>query len=432
MQQSLTLRTLPAILLAAFSGGASAAGFALLEQNASGIGNAYAGSAAVAENASTIFFNPAGMTALAGSEVSLGVAAVRPSFKFSNTGSSNAPAATGSDGGDAGDWAGVPNAYVATALAKGFHFGIGLSAPFGLATEYSPDWVGRFQATKFDLKSLNLNPSLAWKVNDALSLGIGLNWQRFEAVYERMASTVSPNPLIPSAVLQNTQVKLDADDDSLGWNIGATFTPAAGMRLGVAYRSAVKHTLEGTLTASGPSAAVNAAQSSNAKADVELPDSFILSVAQQLDDQWEMLGDISWTGWSNIEKINIVRTSGAQSGLIAQTLDANFRDTWRVALGANQKLNEAWKMKYGIAYDQTPVKSTAERLVSLPDNDRLWLSIGTQWKPAKTSAVDLGFAYLIVKDTDIDNNQSLQGRGRVTGTYDSSVMILGAQYTQSF
>ena len=428
MKQRHTLRTLPALVLAAFSGASSAAGFALLEQNASGIGNAYAGSAAVAENASTIYFNPAGMTQLAGAEMSVGVSAVRPSFKFSNTGSNNAPAATGGTGGDAGGWAAIPNGYVALPFSSTMSFGVGLGAPFGLVTEYDDDWVGRFQATKFDIKTVNLNPSLAWKLSDTVSLGAGVNWQKFEAVYERFAATQNPLAPITNPLVQATKVKLDADDDSWGWNLGATFQPAAGTRIGLSYRSAVKHTLEGTLTSTNQLVSPNV----NAKADVELPDSMIVSVAQQLDDRWQMLGDISWTGWSNIEKIHIVRTSGAQAGSTAQTLDANFRDTWRVALGATYKVDDAWKMKYGVAWDQTPVKSAQERLVSLPDNDRLWLTVGTQWKAAKGSAVDLGLAYLIVKDTDIDNNQTLQGRGRVTGTYDSSVIILGAQYTQSF
>lgn len=421
MKKTTIARLLPAALLALGSGAASAAGFQLLEQNASGIGNAYAGSAAVAENASTIFFNPAGMTNLPGTALSLGLAVVRPSFKFANTASSNAPAATGGDGGDAGDWAAIPNAYLSTALGKDLHFGIGLSAPFGLKTEYDQDWAGRFQATKFDLKSMNLNPSLAWRVNDVVSLGAGVSWQRFEAVYERQAAVLN-------AVTQATQVKLDADDDSWGWNVGATFKLGGNTRIGTSYRSAIKHTLEGTLTSTNQAVSPNV----NAKADVKLPDTFILSVAQQLDERWEMLGDISWTGWGSIQKINIVRTSGAAAGSTAQSLDANFRDTWRVALGANYKVSDAWKMKYGIAYDQTPVKSAAERLVSLPDNNRLWLSVGTQWTPAKASVVDLGLAYLHVKDTDIDSNQSAQARGRVTGTYDTSVIILGAQYSQAF
>ena len=149
-----------------------------------------------------------------------------------------------------------------------------------------------------------------------------------------------------------------------------------------------------------------------------------------------MLGDLSWTGWSSIPKFDLIRTSGVLNGTQAQRLDTNFRDTWRIALGANYKYNDQWKLKYGIAYDQTPVKRSETRLVQLPDNDRLWLSFGTQWMPNKGSRLDLGLSYLYVRDTKINKlvNTSSQGYegGRVTGKYDGSLWVFGAQYSQAF
>ena len=145
-----------------------------------------------------------------------------------------------------------------------------------------------------------------------------------------------------------------------------------------------------------------------------------------------MLGDVSWTGWSSIPKIDVIRTSGLQNGVTAQTLDTEFRDTWRVALGSNYQLNDAWKLKFGIAYDQTPVKGPSTRLVSLPDNDRTWFTLGAQWKPNKTSTFDLGMAYLYVKDPEINNNQALAGRGLVAGSYQDRALLFGAQYSMAF
>jgi long-chain fatty acid transport protein len=166
------------------------------------------------------------------------------------------------------------------------------------------------------------------------------------------------------------------------------------------------------------------------KASVKLPDTFILSATQKLGDQWELLGDISWTGWSSIPKIDVLTASGT----LIQRLDTEFRDTWRVAAGANYQLNDAWKVKLGLAYDQTPVKGATTRLVSLPDNDRVWFSLGAQWKPAKTTTIDVGASYLLVKDGEINNNQSgsAPSRGTVTGTYDNSAIILGAQLSMAF
>src|SRR5512145_2152588 len=172
------LRTVPAMLLLAFAGGASAAAFQLWEQNASGLGNAYAGSAAVADNASTIFFNPAGMTQLPGLHLSAGVAGVGPSYKFQNSGSTG----TGGNGGDAGGWAAVPNAYFSAQLAPNWFVGFGISAPFGLATEYDDsNWIGRYQSLKSEVKTVNYNPSLGYRVNDKVSLGLGINYQTIDA-----------------------------------------------------------------------------------------------------------------------------------------------------------------------------------------------------------------------------------------------------------
>jgi long-chain fatty acid transport protein len=416
-------RLLPAALFAMGSGAASAAGFQLLEQNASGIGNAYAGSAAVAENASTIYFNPAGMTQLQAREISLGVSAVRPSFEFKDRGSQSG-VLTG-NGDDAGDWGLIPNGFLSWALNKDLYLGVGLSAPFGLVTDYGESWVGGAQALKFEIKTYNINPSVAWRVNDKVSIGAGLNWQRLEAEYERIAA-VAPG-------LSTTFATLDVDSDAWGWNVGALFTLSPSMKIGVSYRSKIDHKLKGDLKVKGTLAGLSPLTTTGkAEADVELPDTFILSVAQQLDDRWEMLGDVSWTGWSSVDQVDIVRASGPIAGTVAQTLEADFKDTWRVALGANYKLNDAWKLKFGVAYDQTPVKDRQRRLVALPDNDRTWFTVGGQWKVSKTNTLDLGAAYLYVPDTKIDNDQTAQGRGRVTGEYTSSVWIFGAQYSMAF
>lgn len=411
------LRSIPALLLVAFSGAAGAAGFQLLEQNASGIGNAYAGSAAVADNASTIFYNPAGMTQLQAHEFSAGLTAVNTSFKFNN-GASSTGALSG-NGGDGGGLGQVPNAYLSWALNKDLYLGLGLGAPFGLETKYDNPWAGAAQSRKFDVKTANINPSLAYRVNDKVALGFGVNYQKLDAEYVRTGATLGPGTGLTAT--------LKLSDSAWGWNAGALFTLSPAMKVGVSYRSAVQYDTTGKLDVPG-----SAAATSDAKATIKLPDVFILSVAQTLGERWEILGDLSRTGWSSIPKVDIYRSSGAASGTIAQTLDTDFRNTWRVALGANYKLNDAWKLKFGIAYDQTPTKDAEHRLTSMPDNNRTWLSFGGQWKPGKASTVDLGAAYLFVKDAPINNNQSASGRGLVNGTYNDSAWLLGAQYSQAF
>jgi long-chain fatty acid transport protein len=221
---------------------------------------------------------------------------------------------------------------------------------------------------------------------------------------------------------------LTLDGNAWGWNVGALFNLSPTAKLGLSYRSAISYDVSGNIAVAGPSAPVNLALSSGAKASLKLPDVFILSATQQWSDKWQGLGDVSWTGWSTIPKLDVLRTSGA----LAQTLDTDFRDTWRVALGATYQYNEATKLKFGIAYDQTPVRGEATRLVSLPDNDRTWFSFGSQWALSKGTTVDLGLAYLSIPDASIDNNQTAQGRGRVTGSYSNNAWILGVQYSHAF
>ncbi len=147
--------------LLAMSGNAAASAFALLEQG--GTGNAFAGGAAGAEDASIIFFNPAGMSRLKGTQMTLGLSAIQPSAKFSDTGSTGASLQTaGGNGGDAGSLAFVPNVYMVTEFDPALHFGLGIFAPFGLQTEYDPTWIGRFQAIKSKIQTVNLNPSVSY------------------------------------------------------------------------------------------------------------------------------------------------------------------------------------------------------------------------------------------------------------------------------
>lgn len=427
-------RLIPALVAVVFSGSAAAAGFQLFgEQSASGLGNAGAGSAAVAENASTIYYNPAGMTQLQSREVSVGVALVKTNFEFSNNGSSTGLLA--GDGGNGGTFAAVPNAYMSMALSKDLYVGLGIGAPFGLKTDYDNPWQGGAHSLSFDIKTVNINPSLAWRATDWVSLGVGLNFQKIDAEYKKLAG-IGPSPVpglgATRRPLHTSVVTLDADDTAWGWNIGALFTLSPQTKVGVSYRSSVKYTLDGTLTTAGSDAVLNAATSSNAKADLTLPDTFVVSVAHALNDKIELLGDISWTGWSSVDKVDIMRTSGAASGSLALRLDTQFKNTWRAAVGGNYKMNETLKFRFGVAYDQTPIKDAEHRLTSLPDNDRTWFSAGVQWKPAKGMTLDVGGAYLYLKDADINNAGTSAAQGRVKGSYQDSAWLLGTQFSMAF
>jgi len=418
-----------ALIVGLFSSYASAAGFQLLEENASGLATAYAGAGSVADNASTIFFNPAGMTQLKERELSVGVAAIGPSFKFTNGSSATGSFSTAGNGGDAGSWTAVPNAYLSWALQPDLYFGVGLCAPFGLKTEYSTPWIGSAQANSFSIETMNLNPSVAYRVNDQVSVGGGISYQHIDAEYKRFAAVNDAG----GAQFTKTSVTAKLKGDAWGWNLGAIFAVSPDTRVGLSYRSTMDYNTTGDITATGPTPALNAGGTSGATASLKLPDTAILSLTHRLDNRWQLLSDLAWTGWSSIPKLDLVRTTTGQP---AQTLITDFQDTWRVAVGANYQYQPDLVLKFGVAYDQTPVKGASTRLVSLPDADRTQVSAGAQWKLNGGATFDLGLAYLVFADAPINNNQTSANpqinRGTVNGSYAGSVVIVGVQYSVPF
>ncbi len=441
------LRTLTASLaLLGTAGVAHAAGFNLLEQNNSGLGNAYAGSAAVADNASTTYFNPAGLTQLDGLQVSTGVSFIRLSFKFKDNGTTlplGLRAATGgalvpqgNTGGDAGGWGVVPNLYLSYKLNERVAFGLGIGAPFGLKTEYDNDWMGRFHSRSFDIKTININPSVAFKVDPSFSVGLGLNIQKIEATYEKAA-------FIPGTAL-TVDAKTKVKNTGYGWNIGLLYHPSEDTRIGLSYRSRIKHDATGTTELSNPVHPVLGALPAvalpapaqallnpvKAEASVSLPDLAILSGYHRLNDKWEVMGDISWTGWSSLPKLTI--TNGAP--IPETTLKLKFKDSWRIAVGANYAVNDSWKIKAGLAWDQSPVRHAEYRLASLPDSNRYWLSLGAQYKPTENTTLDFGYTYVIAQKSKTNNNNGGQQAtyGTLKGSYKANSHILGLQLSHRF
>ena len=409
-----------------------AAGLALAEQNASGLGYAYAGQAALAQDASTVFFNPAGMSFLPGPQVLVGVAAIDPSIKFSNNGSSSIPAlatATGSqpggNGGNAGSWVYVPNFYATLPLGDRFTTGFGVSVPFGLKTEYDSTWIGRFQGINSELSTINYNLAAAFKVTDTISIGAGVNYQFLQTELTNSIATPSGEGL----------TDLRAQDSAWGWNVGAMFQVSPDMRIGVSYRSSLNYTVEGTVNSTLVASGTQISNGTfNASADLKLPDMFSLSVAQKFGDKWDMMSDITWTHWDVLQQINIVNTA---NGATRQQLVLNLQNAWRLSLGLGYHLSESWTLKGGFAWDQSPVQDQY-RTVRLPDNDRYWFALGATYRPSKTLAFDVGYAYLYVPNTTINNTQvqpglpAVAGTSVVSGEYSNSVNILALQVSYTF
>jgi len=439
---------------------AHASAFQLQEQNASGLGNAYAGAAAAAEDASTVFFNPAGLSLLpGGKQFALGVDLIQPAAKFRDSGTlasgTGVPVGAalrplGGNGGDAGSLAAVPHVYFAMDMAKDWKFGVGMGAPFGLKTEYSSDWEGRFQGIKSSIETINVNPTVTYKVNDKVSLGFGLNYQTIDAeltsavnyvvgtfggVLGSTGSVAAAGAVagaIPAASAEGS-LNIEGSDSAWGYNLGAMFALSPNTRLGVAYRSSVEYKVTGTANFSGvpaglPAAVATGFSSGNVSVDIELPDTFSLALRHQPNQKLTLLGDLTWTGWAKIKELRILRESGTTLGVTPE----NFRNTLRAGVGAIYRYNDKWSSKVGLAYDQTPVNDT-DRTPRLPDENRTWLSIGAQYRPSVNTTIDFGYAHLFIKDASIDQNAgNASGFGRLIGSYESSVDILGVQFGYRF
>ncbi|MEI8170890.1 MAG: outer membrane protein transport protein [Rhodoferax sp.] len=385
--------------LLVLSANAAAAGFALIEQSASGMGNAFAGGAAIADDASTVFFNPAGMSRMSGKQIVIAAHAITPSAKY--TSAIGVPS-----GGDAGSTSIVPNAYFVMEVNPALKFGLGVNAPFGLQTEYDSNWVGKQQAIKSKIETVNVNPSLSYQVNDRLSLGGGLDYQHITGELSQ-----DQGGAIGIAVINGS-------DNTWGYNLGVLYRVDANTRLGVAYRSTMSYTLNGTVTTSLPFA--NGPVSLN----IKLPDTLSISGVHQYSDKWDVMADVTFTGWSSFKQVKIVDGTGAT---LSNTPE-NWKDTVRVAVGVTHHYNPQWLVRAGLAYDQAPVPNEF-RTARIPDNNRTWLSFGGQYKPSMTSAIDVGYSHLFVSDSTINSPTPAPS---LIGTYKNSVDILSVQYNYSF
>lgn len=444
-----------AVALGASASRAHASGFQLVEQNGSGLGNAYSGQAAAAEDASTIFFNPAGMTRIPRLQVAASLSFVRPLSDFDDEGSTPATLqpTLGGTGGDPGKLELVPNGYVSYEAIPGLIWtGLGVSVPFGLATEWNSGWLGRFHAIDSEVKTVNLNPSVAWKVVPWLSVGAGANYQWFDAkltnsVNYSAAAFAAGGPAALAGLAASGcgsaaggcegVAEVSGDTWSWGWNVGALVELPTQTRVGLTYRSAIKHYVKGDVSfGNRPALLAAALPDGGVRTTIELPDTASIAVAQQIIPALELLADFTWTGWSSITDLNIYRSNGAP--LTSTPLE--FDDSWRLGLGGNYQATDVLKVRLGVAYDTTPVQDEF-RGPRLPDEDRTWLAGGVQWAITGQAAVDVGLAYLVVAEASSDQPSvdptppagfSAPPRGTIVGSYDAGVWLASAQARYSF
>ncbi|MFO1036800.1 MAG: outer membrane protein transport protein [Geminicoccaceae bacterium] len=388
--------------------GAEAGSFYLQEQSVTGIGRANAGSVAAAQDASTIYFNPAGMTKLSGPQVLIGGFAINPSGEVKDEGSTAAsPGTLGQTIGLTSSaehpygLEGVPNFYAAVPVKDhDIWLGLGVTVPFGLQTEYADDFFGRYDSTKSEVRTIDVSPVLAVKVTDWLSIGGGLDIQHASAELKNAL----PNPLTPGGPSTATdgEFRVQGDDTNVGFNFGILLNPLEGTQIGVHYRSQMDHDLRGSARYSdltGPLAFLNGTNSADAK--LNLPNIVSFGLSQELGHGVTLLGSATWFNWERFREIKI--EGDAERG--EPTSVQNYDNTWSLAVGTEYRPLPSLTLRTGFQFDQTPTRNEY-RTTRIPDGDRYWLSVGASWQATDWFTVDAAYAHIFVVSTTVDQSQT--------------------------
>lgn len=421
-----------------------AAGIAVLEQSVRGLGNVYAGGTAGGEDISTIFYNPAGLSEYAGTEIISGAHFVLPEARFKVDRSSdilNRPLA-GGDGGNAGDNTLIPNLYLATDLPGPFRLGLGITVPFGLGTKYGRDWKGRYEAIDSELKTIDINPAISYAFNNKVSLGFGFSAQYVDVKLSNAidfgticfgqlgVAACSGLGLSPQAA--DGKVEIEADGWSWGYNAGVLFKPVSRFRLGIAYRSKVSHRVKGNArfkvpTSAQPLTATGAFRNTDVKSESDLPASLAIGVIYEFEEKWAILSDVTWTHWNRLKRLTIDFENPSQP---PTTLNLDFKNTLRASLGVIYHMTPAWTIRSGFAYDESPVRNARSRTFRIPDSDRYWLATGVSYRPNSNLKFNLAYAHIFIKDVTIERENSF-GHA-IKGSFDSQIDIVSAELHWTF
>ncbi len=419
----MSFRGVKAVLLAcsgvaaliAASADANAGGFALHEQSAYGQGTSYAGVAA-GGSLSSMFWNPATMTQVPGIQNESVYTGILPSFQ--NTATGGLLAAFGGTG-NVGHDAIVPSSYFSWQVNQQLWLGLSVNAPFGLSITMPDLWAGRdYGAGGTHLQTYNFTPTIAYKLNDMISIGLG-----FQAQYADATFTTG------YGAFPTWQTSVDGGGWGYGFTAGITLTPTPTTEIGIGYRSAINQKINGTLYVPPAVSAFSTPGSVNTT--LNLPDSVSIGLRQKLSPQWTGLATVEWTNWSRIGTSNVMQPNGAPAvvfagALVPVQIHFEYKDGWLYALGAEYQWTSQLAVRGGLAYEVSPITDTV-RIPILPDNDRFWVSLGATYKLTNKLTLDAAYSHGFVKEASINvvpGNPSFNGAVTYTGTADSHFDII--------
>jgi len=415
---------------------AGASGYHLLEQNASDLGRAFSGDAALADNATIEYANPAGMMEIKKPSISGSAVLINAHTHFVADSSTNIYGVnvTGVREENPLKTKVVPSLHYVHPINSKLTFGFGITEPFGLATEYDSKGLVRYFATKSDIVTINFNPSLAYAVTDKFFVGVGVSAQYLTANLDRKLDAGAALSHAASDPTKDVNVQNSANDWGYGANFGLMYKFTPNTIVGFSYRSEIHHQLKGDLKVQYP-ATLTANQISllsalgyrDGKVDsnINLPEVATLSLFQRITDNWDVTATASFTHWGRFNYLTLKYDTGLRNVDVHE----NFQDSMRYAIGTDYKLNESWTFRFGTAYDNSPVQNS-NRNVSLPDADRFWLACGANYAFNRDVSIDLGYAYLFLKSGTVDD---ASGHQRITGHYnDTYVNLFGLQLNWQF
>ncbi len=415
MKKILTLTALGTIIMASE---AMAAGFHLREQSAAALGNAFAGATAGAENNSYAYFNVAGLTRQKGTQVNAGGTYIVPRAEASNVRDTSGN--RGQDINNIVHAAVAPNGTISHQLNEDVTLGLALNVPFGMITKYDPEWQGADHGITSKLITVTTTPMVAYKVNDKLSLGAGLPIQYVKARLTNSAIRGTVN-----------DAALEGDTVDVGYQLGALYEFNEDTRVGVAYRSEINHKLKGDIESSSPYPFLN----QDISAGLDTPAMLSVGAFHQLNEKWAVMAEYQRVFWSSFDSLDIMGDNYNSSypfvggGLVSSTPE-NWQDTNFFAIGTTYQMDPQWRLRLGLAFDQTAVKRK-DRTPRIPDSDRVWYSVGLSYQYSDNLSFDGAFTYISAKDATVDLADTSTQRG-VYAEYNNSVKLFGLSLNYKF
>jgi long-chain fatty acid transport protein len=414
---------------------ASGAGFTILEQSVSGLGNAFAGGAASAEDASTMFYNPAGMSRLGSAEVQTDMHYLVLNAYFKNRGSTTTSTGAATTGGNSsgGFSTPVPSMYFFQPLGDRFAAGISVNCPFGLGTDYSDGWVGRYMAVKSQITTVDVSPCLSWKITDSFSIGAGADLYYIDA---NLTNYIDFNK--DGTPLYDGFLNMKADDDAYGYHVGALYQVTSDTRIGLSYRSEINTHLKGHADFTVPSNLPSAMASvpvifadQGVYAALTLPSSASLSVYHNLTDTIDVMADVTWTDWSTFKYLDLNFANATTEAVAGKAQYENWQDTFRYSTGLTYKWSRSLKLRTGICFDGAAVRGPEYRTPRIPDAKRFWIAFGANWQITDSSSLDLAYVHIFVDDPEIDNSIHTSNQ-HLVGTIEAYMDIVSVSYTYKF